>query len=66
MSLVEAVTNIMVGYGLAVLTPIAVFLLFGLDASLSENLLIGGAFTVISLIRIYAVRRLFITVERRS
>ena len=64
MSFVESVTNIVVGYGLAVLTQIAVFPLFGLHASLSENLLIGGAFTVISLIRSYAVRRLFIAVER--
>jgi hypothetical protein len=66
MSLAEAVTNILVGYGLAVLTQIVVFPLFGLGASLSENLLIGGAFTVTSLIRSYALRRLFIAVERRS
>jgi hypothetical protein len=66
MSFVEAVTNIVVGYGLAVLTQIVVFPLFGLDTSLSENLLIGGAFTVISLIRSYAVRRLFIAVGTRS
>jgi hypothetical protein len=66
MSLVEAVTNIMVGYGLAVLTQIVVFPLFGLDTSLSENLLIGGAFTVSSLFRSYALRRLFIAVERRG
>ena len=35
MSLIEAVTNIVVGYGLAVLTQIIVFPLFGLHASLS-------------------------------
>ena len=33
MSLVEAVTNIVVGYGLAVLTQIAVFPLFGLQVA---------------------------------
>ena len=64
MSLVEAVTNIVVGYSLAVLTQIIVFPFFGLHTSLSENLLIGGVFTLISLIRSYAVRRLFIAVER--
>ena len=59
MSLVEAVTNIVVGYGLAVLTQIIVFPLFGLHASLSENLLIGCVFVCVSLIRSFAIRRLF-------
>ncbi len=64
MSFVEAVTNIVVGYGLAVLTQIIVFPIFGLHASVSDNLLIGGAFTVMSLIRSYALRRLFIAVGK--
>ena len=59
MSLVEAVTNIVVGYGLAVLTQIIVFPLFGLHASLSENLLIGCFFVGVSLIRSFAIRRFF-------
>ena len=59
MSFVEAVTNIVVGYGLAVLTQIIVFPFFGLHASLGENLLIGGLFTCISLARSYMLRRLF-------
>jgi len=36
-----------------------VFPLFGLRPSLGENLTLGGVFTVISLIRGYALRRLF-------
>lgn len=59
LSFVEAVTNIVVGYALAVLTQIIVFPLFGLHASLGENLLIGGLFTCISLARSYVLRRLF-------
>jgi hypothetical protein len=59
LSFVEAVTNIVVGYALAVLTQMIVFPLFGLNASLSENLLIGGLFTCISLARSYVLRRLF-------
>ena len=59
MSFVEAVTNIMVGYGLAILTQIIVFPLFGLHVSLGENLLIGGLFTGVSLVRSYALRRVF-------
>jgi hypothetical protein len=59
LSFVEAVTNIVVGYGLAVLTQIIVFPFFGLHASLGENLAIGGIFTLLSLIRSYVLRRLF-------
>ena len=59
LSFVEAITNIVVGYALAVLTQIIVFPLFGLQASLGENLLIGGLFTCTSLARSYVLRRLF-------
>ena len=41
MSLVEAVTNIAVGYGLAILTQIIVFPLFGLHATRPAPLLPG-------------------------
>jgi hypothetical protein len=59
MSLVEAVTNVVVGYGIAVLTQMAVFPLFGLSATIGQNLAIGAIFTVISLARSYLLRRLF-------
>ena len=59
MSLVEAITNVVVGYALAVATQIVVFPWFGLQASLGENLALGGVFTGISLLRSYALRRLF-------
>ncbi len=59
MSLVEAATNVIVGYVIAVLTQIAVFPIFGLQVSLSDNLAIGLAFTTISLTRSYALRRVF-------
>ena len=59
LSFVEAVTNIVVGYVLAVVMQIIVFPLFGLDVSLGENLLLGLAFTVVSLARSYTLRRVF-------
>ena len=59
MSLMEAATNIAVGYGLAVLTQVLVFPLFGLRVSLGENLGIGAVFTVVSLVRSFALRRIF-------
>lgn len=59
LSAIEAVTNVAVGYGVAVLAQIAFFPLFGIHASLSDNLLIGLLFTVVSLARSYVLRRLF-------
>ena len=59
MSLLEAVTNVVVGYVLAVLTQMIVFPRFGLTSSLQDNLGIGAAFVGISLIRSYALRRVF-------
>ena len=59
MSLIEALSNVAIGYGVAVLTQMAVFPLFGLQVSLSDNLLIGALFTLVSVARSYAVRRMF-------
>jgi hypothetical protein len=59
MSLVESITNVAVGYGLALATQVAVFPLFGIAASLSEHLAIGAAFTGMSLLRSFMLRRLF-------
>lgn len=59
LSLLEAVTNVVVGYVLAVLTQLIVFPWFGFTASLQDNLAIGAAFVGVSLIRGYALRRVF-------
>ena len=59
MSLLEAITNVALGYALAVVTQIMVFPWFGLQPSLGENMALGGVFTAISLIRGDALRRLF-------
>ena len=59
MSLVEAVTNVAVGYGIAVLTQLAMFPLFGIAMAFCDHLLIGAAFTVVSIARGYTLRRLF-------
>ena len=58
-SALEAVVNVVVGYGIAVAAQIMVFPWFGLHASLQDNLVIGALFTVISLARSYLLRRLF-------
>lgn len=65
MSLVEAAANVVVGYALAVTTQIVVFPWFGLRPSVGETLALGGVFTGISLIRGYALRRLFEAIGAR-
>ena len=59
MSLVEAITNVVVGYGVAVMTQILIFPVFGLQTSLGQNLAMGGIFTIVSLLRSFALRRFF-------
>lgn len=59
MSAVEATANVAVGYGVAVITQVMVFPLFGLNAALVENLILGSIFTIVSLIRSYTLRRMF-------
>lgn len=59
MSLVEAATNVVVGYVLAILTQIVVFPWFGIETGLAEHLSIGLMFLLVSLIRSYCLRRLF-------
>lgn len=48
MSLIEAIANIAVGYSVAVAMQMLVFPLFGLEASLEENLALGALFTIAS------------------
>jgi hypothetical protein len=64
MSMVEAVTNVVVGYVLAVATQIVVFPLFGIEAALVKHLAIGLAFVGVSLLRGYVLRRVFETWRR--
>jgi hypothetical protein len=59
MSLIEAATNVAVGYVLAVATQIIVFPWFSLHPSIGQSLALGGVFVGISLLRSYVLRRLF-------
>jgi len=58
-SLIESAANIAVGYGVAVAAQVVIFPLFGINVPLGDNLMIGGLFTVVSLVRSYCLRRLF-------
>ncbi|KGB82785.1 hypothetical protein JT55_05935 [Rhodovulum sp. NI22] len=66
MSLVESITNVVVGYGVAVVTQILIFPVFGLHTTLAENLKMGAVFTLVSIARSFALRRVFETIRMRS
>ena len=57
MSLVKAVTNVVVGLLVAAGTQVVVFPMFGLATTLGQNLAIGAIFTTVSLARSYVLRR---------
>lgn len=58
-SLIESLTNVAIGYVVALLSQIVLFPMFNIYVPLSDNLLIGLWFTVISIFRSYVVRRYF-------
>jgi hypothetical protein len=66
MSLVEAIANVAVGYGVAVVTQILIFPVFGLQTTLAQNLKMGAVFTVVSIARSFALRRIFEAIRVRN
>ena len=58
-SFIEAVMNVLVGYGIAVTSQIIIFPWYGVSLPLGDNLLIGVWFTIISLVRSYLIRRFY-------
>jgi len=58
-SLLESLTNTVIGYVVAVASQLVIFPWFNIHIELQDNLLIGVWFTVISLTRGYLVRRWF-------
>ena len=59
MSAAESVANVLIGYGIALITQVVVFDALAIPVSLEQNLWIGAVFTVVSLIRSYLLRRVF-------
>lgn len=58
-SLLEAFANIAIGMGVAFCAQLIVFPALGIAVRLDQNAIITVAFTVVSLIRSYYLRRLF-------
>jgi hypothetical protein len=65
MSFAEAMTNVVVGYGIALATQAVLFPLLGLDVRPSEHIDIAGTFTAVSLARSFLLRRLFERFRKR-
>lgn len=55
----ESFANVTVGYVVAILSQLLVFPFYGIHVPLQTNVAIGLWFTVISLVRSYALRRWF-------
>jgi len=58
-SILESVTNVAIGYFVAVGSQLLIFPLFDIHIPFSSNFLIGFYFTAISLVRSYILRRWF-------
>ena len=58
-SLLEALANIAIGYLVALGAQLLIFPLFSVHIPMSSHLSIGILFTLVSLVRSYALRRLF-------
>ena len=65
-SLIEATTNIVVGFALSVVVWQFLARYYGYDMPLSRNLEITCVFTVVSLIRSYFMRRWFNWYNKRD
>jgi len=59
MSALEASFNVLIGYLVSVAANILILPLFGYDVTVADSFAIGLAFTAVSLVRSYALRRWF-------
>ena len=58
-SLIEAIINVLIGFGINFTANMLIFPLLGFHISPGANLALGLIYTVISVVRSYAVRRWF-------
>ena len=64
MSLVETITNVAVGLVVSFLSQVLIFKFYDIHISLAQNLELTLYFTVVSIIRSYALRRFFNSIRR--
>lgn len=58
-SLTEALINVAIGFSINYCANLLVFPLFGMHISMTDNVLLGAIYTVISIVRSYVIRRWF-------
>lgn len=58
-SLIEACMNVAIGYLVALASQLVIFPMYGGTFSFGQNLMIGFWFTLVSLVRSYALRRFY-------
>ena len=58
-SFLEALTNVVLGFVLALVTQAAVYPMFGIATTITTDSAIAVVFTLVSLLRSYLVRRAF-------
>ncbi len=58
-SLIEAITNTAVGFGISFASTFLIFPLMGMRSGVASNLVITCYFTIISILRSYIIRRYF-------
>lgn len=58
-SFIESNINVIIKYPIAIMSQVVIFPLFDIHIPLSDNLLIGAYFTVISITVSYIIRRVF-------
>ena len=58
-SLIESLVNIAIGYAVALVSQLFLFKHYGIEVTVDVNLKIVAWFTLVSLVRSYALRRLF-------
>jgi hypothetical protein len=58
-SFIEAIINVVIGFGINFTANMFIFPLFGFHITPGANLVLGIIYTVISVVRSYAVRRWF-------
>ncbi len=60
LSAIEAATNVILGWMVALVIQALVFAVIGLQVMLWQNLALSGVFTAVSFVRSFVLRRLFV------
>ena len=58
-SLIEASLNIFIGFVIAFISQLVFFPIVGIEVTLDQNFILTVLFTLVSIIRIYIIRRYF-------